>query len=60
MALYAQIPKDPEKIRQGIFALEWRLTQEVPENDRKIYMRTLEAYRRALNGSASAQEKIIV
>ena len=60
MALYAQIPKNSEKIKQGIIALEWRLSQEIPEKDREIFRQTLEAYKRALSGSQDAQKEIIL
>ena len=60
MALYAQIPKSPEKIKQGIAALEWQLNQDIPEKDREIFRQTLEAYKAALNGSQDAQKEIII
>lgn len=59
MALYAQIPKDPEKIKQGIIALEWQLNQDIPEKDREIFRQTLEAYKCAVSGSPETQKKII-
>ena len=46
MALYAQIPKDTEKINQSIIVLEWQLNQDIPEKDREIFRQTLEAYAR--------------
>ena len=60
MALYAQTPKSPEKIKQGIIALEWQLKQEIPEKDREIFRQTLEAYKRALSGSQDTKKKIIL
>ena len=60
MALYAQIPKDPDKIRRGIIALEWQLKQEIPEKDREIFRQTLEAYKCALSGSQDTKKKIIL
>ena len=60
MALYAQIPKDTEKINQSIIALEWQLKQDIPEKDREIFRQTLEAYKAALNGSQDAQKEIII
>ena len=60
MALYAQIPKSPEKIKQGIVVLEWQLNQDIPEKDREIFRQTLEAYKAALNGSQDAQKEIII
>ena len=59
MALYAQIPKSPEKIKQGIIALEWQLKQELPEKDREIFRQTLEAYKAALAGSPDTKKEII-
>ena len=60
MALYAQIPKSPEKIKQGIIALEWQLNQDIPEKDREIFRQTLEAYKCALSGSQNTQKEIII
>ena len=60
MALYAQIPKSPEKIKQGIIALEWQLKQDIPEKDRRIFAQTLEAYKAALAGSPEMQKEIII
>lgn len=60
MALYAQIPKDPEKIKQGIIALEWQLKQDIPKKDREIFRQTLEAYKCALSGSQDTKKKIIL
>ena len=60
MSLYAQIPTDKDKIRQGIAALEWQLKQDIPEKDREIFRQTLEAYKAALNGSQDAQKEIII
>lgn len=60
MALYAQIPKDTQKIKQGIVALEWQLKQEIPEKDREIFRQTLEAYKCALSGSQNTQKEIII
>ena len=60
MALYAQIPKSPEKIRQGITALQWQLKQDIPEKDREIFRQTLEAYKCALSGSQNTQKEIII
>ena len=59
MALYAQIPKNKEKIKQGIVALEWQLKQDIPEKDREIFRQTLEAYKAALAGSPETQKEII-
>ena len=59
MALYAQIPTDKDKIRQGIAALEWQLKQDIPEKDREIFRQTLEAYKAALAGSPETQKEII-
>lgn len=50
MALYIQIPKNPEKIKRGIIALEWQLSQDITEKDREIFRQTLEAYKCALSG----------
>lgn len=60
MALYVQIPKDPEKIKRGIIALQWQLKQDIPEKDREVFRQTLEAYKCALNGSQNTQKKIII
>ena len=60
MALYAQIPKDTEKINQSIIALEWKLNQDIPEKDREIFRQTLEAYKCALSGSQNTQKEIII
>ena len=60
MALYAQIPKDPEKIRQGITALQWQLKQDIPEKGREIFRQTLEAYKCALSRSQNTQKEIII
>ena len=60
MALYAQIPKDPEKLRRGIAALEWQLSQDIPEKDREIFRQTLEAYKCAFGGPQDAQKEIII
>ena len=60
MALYAQIPKNKEKIRQGIVALEWQLNQDIPEKDREIFRQTLEVYKATLNGSQDTQKEIII
>ena len=60
MALYAQIPKNKEKIRQGIVALEWQLKQEIPEKDREIFRQTLEVYKATLNGSQDTQKEIVI
>ena len=60
MALYIQIPKNKEKIKQGIVALEWQLKQEIPEKDREIFRQTLEAYKCALSGSQATKKKIIL
>ena len=59
MALYAQIPKDTEKINQSIIALEWQLKQDIPDKDRRIFAQTLEAYKAALAGSPEMQKEII-
>ena len=59
MALYAQIPKDKKKIKQGIVALEWQLNQDIPDKDRRIFAQTLEAYKAALAGSPEMQKEII-
>lgn len=59
MALYAQIPKDTEKINQSIIALEWQLSQDIPDKDRQIFAQTLEAYKAALAGSPETQKEII-
>ena len=60
MALYAQIPKSPEKIKQGIIALEWQLKQDISEKDREIFRQTLEVYKATLNGSQDTQKEIII
>ena len=60
MALYAQIPKDTQKIKQGIDVLEWQLNQDIPEKDREIFRQTLEAYKCALSGSQDTKNKIIL
>ena len=60
MSLYAQIPTDKDKIRQGIAALEWQLKQDISKKDREIFRQTLEAYKAALNGSQDAQKEIII
>ena len=60
MALYAQIPKDTEKIKQGIVALEWQSNQDIPEKDREIFRQTLEVYKATLNGSQDTQKEIII
>lgn len=60
MALYAQIPKDTEKINQSIIALEWQLSQDIPDKDRRIFAQTLEAYKAALAGYPETQKEIII
>ena len=60
MALYAQISKNKEKIRQGIVALEWQLKQDITEKDREIFRQTLEVYKATLNGSQDTQKEIII
>ena len=60
MALYAHIPKDTQKIKQGIVVLEWQLNQDIPEKDREIFRQTLEAYKCALSGSQDTKKKIIL
>ena len=60
MALYAQIPKDTQKIKQGIVVLEWQLNQDIPEKDREIFRQTLEVYKATLNGSQDTQKEIII
>ena len=60
MSLYAQIPTDKGKIKQGIAALEWQLSQDIPDKDRQVFAQTLEAYKSALNGSQDAQKEIII
>lgn len=60
MALYARIPKDTQKIKQGIVVLEWQLNQDIPEKDREIFRQTLEAYKCALSGSQDTKKKIIL
>ena len=59
MSLYAQIPKDAKKIRQGIAALEWKLSQDIQDKDRQIFAQTLEAYKSALARSPEMQKEII-
>lgn len=59
MSLYAQIPTDKIKIKQGIAALEWQLSQDISDKDRQIFAQTLEAYKAALAGSQEAQKEII-
>lgn len=59
MSLYAQIPTDKDKIRQSIAALEWQLSQDIPDKDRQIFAQTLEAYKAALTGSSDTQKEII-
>lgn len=59
MSLYAQIPTDKLKIKQGIAALEWQLSQDISDKDRQIFAQTLEAYKAALNGSQDTQKEII-
>ena len=60
MALYAQISKNKEKIRQGIVALEWQLKQDITEKDREIFRQTLGVYKATLNGSQDTQKEIII
>ena len=60
MALYAQIPKNNEKIKQGIVALEWQLKQDISEKDREIFRQTLETYKCAFGGSQNTQKEIII
>lgn len=60
MALYAQISKNKEKIRQGIVAIEWQPNQDIPEKDREIFRQTLEAYKCALSGSQNMKKEIII
>ena len=60
MALYAQIPKDTQKIKQGIVALEWQISQDISEKDREIFRQTLEAYKCTLSGSQDTKKKIIL
>ena len=59
MSLYAQIPTDKGKIRQGIAALEWQLSQDIPDKDRRIFAQTLEAYKADLAGSPDTKKEII-
>lgn len=59
MSLYAQIPTDKEKISQGIVALEWQLSQDIPDKDRRIFAQTLDVYKSALAGSPETQKEII-
>lgn len=59
MSLYAQIPTDKGKIRQGIAALEWQLSQDILDKDRQIFAQTLEAYKAALNGYPATKKEII-
>lgn len=58
--LYAKIPDDPKKIIQGITALEWQLRQEIPDKDRKIFEKTLMAYRSALENQRGGYTKITI
>ena len=60
MALYAQILKDTQKIKQGMVALEWQLEQDIPEKDREAFRQTLEAHKFALSGSQNTQKEIII
>ena len=60
MALYAQIPKDTEKINQSIIVLEWQLSQDISEKDREIFRQTLGVYKATLNGSQDTQKEIII
>ena len=60
MSLYVQIPTDKGKIRQGIVALEWQLSQDIPDKDRQIFAQTLEAYKAVLDGSHDTQKEIII
>ena len=48
MALYVEIPKDEEKLRQAIKALEWQLTQETDAKSKGIHRKTLSIYKNAL------------
>jgi len=47
--LHVEIPKDKEKIKKQILALEYQLTQDVNETDREIHHRVLHELRKALN-----------
>ena len=60
MALYAQIQKNGEKIKQGIVALEWQLSQDIPEKDREVFRQTLGVHKATLNGSQDTQKEIII
>lgn len=60
MSLYAKIPDNPQKIIQGITALEWQLRQEIPEKDRKIFEETLKEYRSALENQRGGYTKITI
>lgn len=48
MALYVEIPKNEEKLRQAIKALEWQLTQETDAKSEDIHRKTLSIYKNAL------------
>lgn len=60
MSLYAQIPTDKIKIKKGIDALEWQLSQDIPDKDRQIFSQTLEAYKAALNEPKEIKKEIII
>lgn len=58
MALYTQIPTNQEKLERAISALEWQLSQDIPQKDRKIFRQTLNAYREALKSNDLLPRKI--
>lgn len=57
--LYVQIPKDVHKLKTDISALEWQLSQDIPEKDRQIFQETLAIYRNALSGNIETGVKKI-
>lgn len=48
--LKVEIPNDKNKIIKQIKALEYQLTQDINEKDRKIHQQALEDLRKALPG----------
>lgn len=45
-----EIPKDRDKVKKQIQALEWQIEQDTNEKDKEIHTKTLKALKLALNG----------
>ena len=48
MGLKVEIPNDQNRLRRQIEALEWQLTQDTREEDRKIHQDALDAMKKKL------------